>query len=220
MRLIVIAKECLPGRVKTRLTPILSPQEAADLALVSLQQTLRTVRSVEVDERLLLLDGDPGDLDTSGFRVEAQAAGRLDERIAAAFDARSSPVLLIGMDTPQVPRSTLQSVVDDDVSDAWFGPATDGGFWALGLRSARGDLVRGVPMSQSDTGDAQLRRLRRSGLRTRLLQTLTDVDRVEDAVRVATAAAGTPFARAVGSLDVAARSRIIAAAVLTGSAAS
>lgn len=218
MRLIVIAKECLPGRVKTRLTPMLSPQEAASLAFVSLQQTLRTVRSVDVDERLLLLDGDPVDLDTSGFRVEAQTAGRLDERIAAAFDVRSSPVLLIGMDTPQVSGSVLQSVVDDDVSDAWFGPATDGGFWALGLRSARGDLVRGVPMSQSDTGDAQLRRLRRAGLRTRLLPMLTDVDRIEDAVTVAAAAAGTPFAAAVDSLDVATRGRSTATAALAGSA--
>ncbi|WP_375405896.1 DUF2064 domain-containing protein [uncultured Amnibacterium sp.] len=215
MRLIVIAKECLPGRVKTRLTPMLSPHEAALLASVSLEQTLRTVRAVEVDERVLLLDGDPGGLDTSGFRVAAQAGGRLDERIAAAFDDRFSPVLLIGMDTPQVTRGMLQAVVDDDVSDAWFGPATDGGFWALGLRSARGDLVRGVPMSQSDTGDAQLRRLRRAGLQTRLLPVLTDVDRIEDAVSVAAAAAGTPFAAAVGSLGVSTRSRT---AALAGSA--
>lgn len=217
MRLIVIAKECLPGRVKTRLTPVLSAEEAASLALVSLRQTMRTVRSVDVDERVLLLDGDPRGLDTTGFRVEAQAAGRLDERIAAAFDARSTPVLLIGMDTPQVSPEVLQSVVDDEVSDAWFGAATDGGFWALGLRAAHGGLVRGVPMSQSDTGAAQLRRLRLAGLRTRVLPVLTDVDRVEDAVTVARAAAGTPFAAAVGSLGVAARRRP-AADSLVGSA--
>lgn len=205
MRLIVIAKECLPGRVKTRLTPPLSPTEAAALALVSLEQTLRTVRSVDVDERVLLLAGDATGLDTTGFQVEPQSAGRLDERIAASFDTRPSPVLLIGMDTPQVSRSVLQSVVDDEKSDAWFGPATDGGFWALGLRASRGDLVRGVPMSQSDTGDAQLRRLHRAGLRVRALPVLTDVDRVEDALSVACSAPGTPFAAAVEALDIGAR---------------
>lgn len=202
MRLIVIAKECLPGRVKTRLTPPLMPVEAASLAFVSLQQTLETVRAVEVDERVLLLDGDPSALDTDGFRIEAQTAGGLDSRIAAAFDSRSTPVLLIGMDTPQVSVSLLQSVVDDDRSDAWFGPATDGGFWGLGLRRPRGDLVRGVPMSLSDTGAVQLRRLRRAGLATRLLPPLTDVDRIEDAVAVAGAAAGTAFSAAVRSLGL------------------
>lgn len=202
MRLIVIAKECLPGRVKTRLTPPLSPVEAASLAFVSLQQTLDTVRAVDVGERVLLLDGDPSDLDTTGFRVEAQAAGGLDARIAAAFDSRPSPVLLIGMDTPQVSLRVLQSVVDDDRSDAWFGPATDGGFWGLGLREPHGDLVRGVPMSRSDTGAVQLQRLRRAGIETRMLPVLTDVDRVEDAVTVSEVAAGTPFAAAVRGLGL------------------
>jgi uncharacterized protein len=205
MRLIVIAKECVPGRVKTRLTPVLTRLEAASLARVSLQQTLQTVRSVEVDERVLLLDGDPAGLDTTGFRIRRQSAGRLDERIADAFDDRRSPVLLIGMDTPQVTRGVLQAIVDDDASDAWFGAAADGGFWALGLRSSRGDLVRGVTMSQSDTGAAQLRRLRRAHLRIRLLPTLTDVDRVEDAQSVAAEAPGTPFAGAVHALDLPAR---------------
>ncbi|WP_375388688.1 DUF2064 domain-containing protein [uncultured Amnibacterium sp.] len=206
MRLVVIAKECLPGRVKTRLTPPLSPVEAASLAFVSLQQTLDTVRAVDVHERVLLLDGEPDDLDTRGFHIEAQVGGGLDERIAVAFDARSSPVLLIGMDTPQVSLGMLQSVVDDEVSDAWFGPATDGGFWALGLREPRGDLVRGVAMSRADTGEVQLRRLRRAGLGVRRLPALTDVDRIEDAVAVAHVSAGSPFAAAVRSLGLLARS--------------
>jgi glycosyltransferase A (GT-A) superfamily protein (DUF2064 family) len=200
MRLIVIAKECLPGRVKTRLTPPLSPLEAAALAAVSLEQTLRTVREVEVAERVLLLQGDPRGIDTTGFLVEPQTIGTLDERIGAAFDATAGPVLLIGMDTPQVSRDVLQSVVDDGGSDAWFGAATDGGFWALGLRRSRGDLVRGVPMSRADTGRRQLQRLRTAGLRTRMLPALTDVDRFADAITVSMAAPGTPFAAAVRAL--------------------
>ena len=89
MRLIVIAKECVPGRVKTRLTPLLTPVEAAALASVSLEQTLETVRQVDVAERVLLLQGDPRGLDTTGFRVEAQVRGTLDERIAAVVRDRS-----------------------------------------------------------------------------------------------------------------------------------
>jgi hypothetical protein len=200
MRLVVIAKECRPGRVKTRLTPALTPAAAAGLARVSLEQTLATVRAVDVRDRVLLLDGAVGDLDTDGFRVVPQVRGGLDERIAAIFDATRSPVLLVGMDTPQLSVDLLQSVVDDDRSEAWFGPATDGGFWGLGLRAPRGDLVRGVPMSRSDTGAIQLRRLLAAGLGTRTLPALTDVDLIEDAVAVAGEVPGTAFAAEVASI--------------------
>jgi glycosyltransferase A (GT-A) superfamily protein (DUF2064 family) len=213
MRLVVVAKECIPGRVKTRLTPPLTPREAAALAQVSLDQTLATLRQVDVAERVLLLDGDPGGIDTSGFEVAAQVPGPLDERIAAAFDASISPLLLIGMDTPQVSRAVLQSVVDDEVSDAWFGPATDGGFWALGFREPRGDLVRGTRMSRSDTGAAQLDRLRGAGLRIQILPTLTDVDEADAAVVVAAMAPGTAFAAAVAGLGLDGRGAMAASGV-------
>lgn len=202
-RLVVIAKACVPGRVKTRLTPPLSPEDAAGLAQVSLDQTLETVRGVARVQRVLLLDGDAAGLRTDGFRIARQVSGGLDERIAAAFDDAPGRVLLIGMDTPQVTTEELQAVVDDSASDAWFGPATDGGFWALGLASARGDLVRGVPMSRSDTGALQLDRLRGAGLRTRVLRDLVDVDRFEDVLSVAAAVPGTPFARAADALAAA-----------------
>ena len=66
------------------------------------------------------------------------------------------------MDTPQLTAAHLAPVLPTGrrtTIDAWFGPATDGGFWALGMREPRGDLIRGVPMSRDDTGAQQLRRL-------------------------------------------------------------
>lgn len=204
-RVVVIAKECRPGRVKTRLTPPLRPAEAAELARVSLATTLDAVRLVDATERVLLFEGAVGDLDAAGFRVLPQASGGLDERIAAAFDRLVGRTLLVGMDTPQLDPAVLQAALDDDSdADAWFGPATDGGFWALGLDAPDGGLVRGVPMSRDDTGARQLDRLRRSGRTVRTLPTLRDVDAFADAVAVADAAPGTPFATAVRRL----RSRV------------
>src|SRR5205823_5841844 len=72
---------------------------------------------------------------------------------------------------------------------AVFGPATDGGFWSLGFRRPGrvdlDDVLLGVPMSTDETGAVQLARLRRAGLRTRLLPELCDVDTVADAEEVA-----------------------------------
>ncbi|GFE18349.1 hypothetical protein Sgleb_63960 [Streptomyces glebosus] len=58
--LLVIAKEPVPGRVKTRLTPPYTPQEAAALAEAALADTLHTVLKVPVRRRVLVLDGVPG----------------------------------------------------------------------------------------------------------------------------------------------------------------
>ena len=200
---IVLAKECVPGRVKTRLTPPFSSEEAAALAAASLADTLETVRSVRADRYLLWFDGAAPE--GTGFEVGAQPAGGLDERIAAAFDAVDDRAVLVGMDTPQLDPAVLQAVLDDDDddADAWFGRATDGGFWALGLDplAHRGDLVRGVPMSTAHTGAAQLLRLHAAGLTVRTLPELTDVDHVADARVAAAAAPGSRFAALLARLD-------------------
>ncbi|MGW0750580.1 TIGR04282 family arsenosugar biosynthesis glycosyltransferase [Streptomyces sp. NPDC002587] len=191
---LVIAKEPAPGRVKTRLTPPFTPRQAAALAAAALADTLSAVAAVPAARRLLVLDGRPGPWLPPGFEVLPQCAGGLDERLAAAFAACTGPALLLGMDTPQVSPAVLAPALAWDVYDAWFGPATDGGFWALGLAEPDPALLRGVPMSQPCTGAAQYERLRAAGLRIGRLPELCDVDTAEDALRVAAEAPAGRFA--------------------------
>ena len=188
--LLVIAKEPRPGRVKTRLTPPFTPGEAAGLAEAALADTLDVVARTPARRRVLVLDGTPGHWLPAGIEVVPQCAGGLDERLAAAFAGCDGPALLIGMDTPQVTPELL--TVDFDDCDAYFGPAEDGGFWALGLAEPDPALLRGVPMSVPETGAVQRRRL--SGLRVRELPPLRDVDTAYDAALVAKAAPGGRFA--------------------------
>jgi len=192
LTILVMAKAPLPGRVKTRLTPPFSPVEAAALAEAALSDTLEVVRAAPARRRVLVLDGAVGAWLPSGFEVLPQAAGGLDERIAAALAAISGPVLLVGMDTPQL--SVDQLTVSFADHDAWFGPAQDGGFWALGLARPDPALVRGVPMSRDWTGAVQLGRLVDAGLRVGLLPRLRDVDTAACAAAVAAAAPHTRFA--------------------------
>ncbi|MER5525689.1 DUF2064 domain-containing protein [Streptomyces sp. NPDC002677] len=181
--LLVIAKEPRPGRVKTRLTPPFSPEQAAALAEASLADTLRAVAEAPATRRVLVLDGNPGPWLPPGFDVVPQCAGGLDERLAHAFAGCTGPALLIGMDTPQVTPALL--TVDFADRDAYFGPAEDGGFWALGLADPDPALLRGVPMSAPETGAVQRRRLAAAGLRVADLPRLRDVDTAADAVAVA-----------------------------------
>ncbi len=125
-------------------------------------------------------------------RSGPQGPGGLDERIAAALAEVDGPTLLVGMDTPQLTPTHL--TVDWAGFDAWFGPAADGGFWALGLREPDPALVRGVGMSWPWTGAVQLGRLVDAGLRIGRLPCLRDVDTAADAAEVAGAAPSTDFA--------------------------
>lgn len=199
--LLVIAKEPRPGRVKTRLTPPFTPEEAAALAEAALADTLEAVARTPARRRVLVLDGTPGPWLPAGVEVVPQCAGGLDERLAAAFAGCDGPALLIGMDTPQVTPELL--TVDFAGCDAYFGPAEDGGFWALGLAEPDPGLVRGVPMSTPDTGAAQRRRLTR--LRVRDLPRLRDVDTADDAAAVAATAPGGHFAAHLTRLTAAHR---------------
>ncbi|MFC7816965.1 MULTISPECIES: TIGR04282 family arsenosugar biosynthesis glycosyltransferase [unclassified Streptomyces] len=190
--LLVIAKEPRPGRVKTRLTPPFTPAEAAALAEAALADTLHAVAATPALRRVLVLAGEAGPWLPDGFDVVPQCRGDLDERLAAAFAGCSGPALLIGMDTPQVTPELLD--VDFADCDACFGPAEDGGFWALGLSRPDPALLRGVPMSTPVTGAVQRGRLLAAGLRVRDLPPLRDVDTADDARAVAALAPHGRFA--------------------------
>jgi glycosyltransferase A (GT-A) superfamily protein (DUF2064 family) len=204
LQVAVIAKECLPGRVKTRLTPPLTPVQAADLAQLSLSRTLDTIRLLPVRERLLVMDGTARDRDAEGFTVLAQTGGPLDERLAAICDDAPGPLLIVGMDTPQISAAHLAPLFMDWSAaaprhDAWMGPSEDGGFWALALRRSEGALVRGVQMSTDTTGTEQLSRLEAAGLSVGLLPVLRDMDHMDDAQEIAAEIPGTLFAAAVAA---------------------
>jgi glycosyltransferase A (GT-A) superfamily protein (DUF2064 family) len=190
--LLVIAKQPVPGRVKTRLVPPFTHEQAAALAEAALADTLNIMLMAPARRRLVVLDGEPGPWLPAGFDILPQCGGTLDERLADAFASVHGPALLIGMDTPQVTPDLL--TVDWHAADAVFGPAADGGFWALGLRVPDPALLRGVPMSTQNTGAVQRARLLAAGLRVVDMPLLRDVDTAADAVAVAGQAPGSRFA--------------------------
>ena len=203
VHLLVLAKAPVAGRVKTRLCPPFTPAEAAQLAEAALRDTLAAVADTPAAARTVVLDGDPGDWLPPSSTVLPQRGGGLDERLAAAFDdawaLRPAPLLLVGMDTPQLTPALLTAAARAllaDGTDAVLGPAADGGWWALGLRRPDASLLLGVPMSTDGTGAAQQARLAGAGLRVALLPVLTDVDDAEDAATVAAQCPASGFADA------------------------
>ena len=81
---IVLAKEPVPGRVKTRLQPAFSASEAAVLAAAAIDDTRAAVRQCSATRRILAWEGDPTSWQ-DGFEVVRQPPGVLNVRLAAAL---------------------------------------------------------------------------------------------------------------------------------------
>jgi glycosyltransferase A (GT-A) superfamily protein (DUF2064 family) len=194
---LLLAKEPVPGRVKTRLHSSFSPAEASRLAAAAIEDSLAAVGAARVARRIAVWDGAGVSwrhrLGRAGVAVLDQRPGSLNDRLTGAFldsTAADGPGtqdrarLLIGMDTPQATAALLES--DWDGADAVLGLSDDGGFWAIGLRGADPEeCFRGIPMSTDRTGAAQLNRLVDLGLSVKLLAPLRDVDEPGDAAAVA-----------------------------------
>ena len=204
-QVVVMAKAPVPGEVKTRLCPPLTHGQAAALATAALLDTMEAVSASHAVHRVLALEGPPGSWLLPGFDVVTQRPGGFGARLAGAiddaWDRNPLPVLVIGMDTPQVQGPDLDRAVAplvrgpaDERPRTVLGPAEDGGYWAIGVRRPVAGMFDGVPMSTSRTGAAQLERLRALGVSCRLLDGLRDVDEIDDAVAVAQLAPATRFA--------------------------
>jgi rSAM/selenodomain-associated transferase 1 len=198
--LLVIAKQPVPGQVKTRLCPPCTARQAAAVAEAALNDTLEVVSQTPGAHRTLVISGvfDP----PGGWRTAPQRGAGLGERLANAFaDATDGAALLIGMDTPQVTRDLLLGLCRAlDRADAVLAPAVDGGWWALGLRRpAAATVLRTVPMSTPQTFRLTELALRRHGLSVARGPMLRDVDVAADAHAVARIRPHTRFAATVAA---------------------
>jgi glycosyltransferase A (GT-A) superfamily protein (DUF2064 family) len=109
----------------------------------------------------------------------------------------------VGMDTPQLTPELLldgMHALNGGGADAVLGPALDGGYWSVGLRSAHRPVFAGVPMSSPATLRLQRARLAGLGLSVHEQPPLRDVDTIDDARAVAAGAPESHFAVALAAI--------------------
>ncbi|APE45567.1 hypothetical protein BOO69_17445 [Sulfitobacter alexandrii] len=181
-----MVKEPRPGRVKTRL--------GRDIGMVAAawwfrHQTRRLLRRLR-DSRWQVVVAVSPDREGLGSRVWPadlprlpQGGGDLGLRMARMLArAEGAPACLIGADIPGVmPTHIAQAFAKLGDHDAVFGPATDGGFWLIGLKHpARqpAGFFRGVRWSTSHTLSDSLATL--PDHRIAFCDTLGDVDTADD----------------------------------------
>jgi rSAM/selenodomain-associated transferase 1 len=189
--LVVMAKDPVPGHVKTRLQPQISPAHAAALYLCFLEDRLRDVASLSgIDGAVAFAPAAAADrfasLVPEGFLLFPQRGSGLGEKLAALFSitlARDyGAVVIADSDSPDLPRSFFRdafALLEGD-SDVVFGPCRDGGYYLVGMKAAAPGLFADIPWSTSRVLERSLAAAGRLRLKAGLLPPWQDVDTFED----------------------------------------
>ena len=194
--LIVMAKEPMAGKTKTRLSPPLSGQEAAELYRCFLLDTLELMQRVELAQPIIAYAPDearpffrrfapPG----FGFvpQVGADLGERLDNVLTYCLQNGYGQAVVTDSDSPTLPVDHLWrafQMLDDPAVDVVLGPCDDGGYYLIGLKSPCSILFRGVAMSTPTVVTDTLARAREQGLRVASLPGWYDVDTYQDLARL------------------------------------
>ena len=186
--LIVFAKEPVPGRVKTRLVPPFSPQQAAEFYDAMLQDVLeassqiarvyglRPILAIDPPEALRsIVARVPG-----SFRVIAQRGQSLGERMdwamRAAAAGGANRILLRGSDSPVLDAAKVGEALHTlDEVDLVVCPDLDGGYNLIGLREPCDELFE-VEMSTGKVFEQTRALAAQLGLRSVVLPPHHDVD--------------------------------------------
>ncbi|MXW63721.1 MAG: glycosyltransferase [Bacteroidetes bacterium SB0662_bin_6] len=207
--LIVFAKPPVPGRVKTRLTPPLSPEDAARLYESFLQDALDQYQGLGVTLRLYLaLDGSPpgrgipaqhgdrfaqwGDIYTRwvGKNVFRQKGEGLGERMRQAFEETFAEghrrVILIGTDHPTLPSAWIREGFSllEGGDAVVLGPTGDGGFYLIGMNESFSQVFEGMTYSHEAVFEQTAARVASCGASLQMLPEWYDVDTFDDLKRL------------------------------------
>lgn len=178
----IFAKQPVAGRVKTRLTPPLPPQEARALYRVALQETVARFADGPAAS-VLCCAGRQGWFARTfpGLPRLPQGRGNLGARLArvtaALFAAGGGPVAVAGADSPDLPLPLLAAafaaLADAEVAAI---PCRDGGYALLALRGPAPALFAGIPWSTPEVLAATQARAAALGLRFATVGAWDDLD--------------------------------------------
>ncbi len=196
--LLVFARVPVPGRVKTRLVPVLGPHGAARLYRAFLEDVARWSGRTGADRVVWWVDGDPGALPVPWAEAHRQPPGDLGTRLWAAvgraFRAGAGPVAVLGTDCPHLAPGAVEDLFRrvEGGLDAAVLPARDGGYMGLCLAEPLPELFHGIPWSTDRVLAATLDRLREAGRRAWLSEPVFDVDTPRDLEDLARLLAAEP----------------------------
>lgn len=194
--LVIFAKAPIPGRVKTRLCPPLTPDEAATLhgsfVLDTLERTKAAVGKLKLRmDRYLACAPCSTHVffkimeERQGVKLIDQVGDDLGVRmhhvVETMFSRGYRRTIIIGTDVPTVPLEHFrQALTLLDSHDLTIGPALDGGYYLIGMNKTVPELFSGIPWSTDQVLRLTQEKATTLGLKTALLEPWRDVDTLAD----------------------------------------
>jgi len=174
----------VPGAVKTRLVPPLTPDGSAKLYLAFLHDLTARLQRTRLRPTVFVSGGSPADLAPvlpRGWPVAEQRGEALGERLAAAFETLlQSPgarAVIIGSDSPDLPLTHVKRAFRLlKHRDVVLGPALDGGYYLVGLRAIAPALFRDIPWGSAAVFARTVDAVHKAGLSLALTPPWYDVD--------------------------------------------
>ncbi len=175
---IVLCKSPELGRVKTRLAVTVGATRALGVYQYLLTRTFDALRDVDASI-VVCADGDLSKMPQHSFTVLTQRGEDLGARMLHALQdvGPVKSAILIGTDSPMLNGSIISSAIEMLRSaDVVLGPSTDLGYYLVGFNSPIPDIFRDMPWSTCRVLERTYNRCDELGLRTILLEPLTDID--------------------------------------------
>ena len=194
--IVVMAKVPLPGEVKTRLIPSLSPEQAAQLARRLLKETVALVQGLAGVLPMVAVSPPDGigqmrQILEGPVRFIPQTDGdfgfRLIHVFSQLFREGARGVIVLGSDHPNLPADYLSKAVralQRGKDEVVLGPTEDGGYYLMGLNHLHPELFQEISWSTSKVLDETRDHARAAGLKVTLLPSWYDIDRPEDLARL------------------------------------
>ena len=183
--LILFAKPPVPGRVKTRLTELLSDGEAARLYEAFLRDAIDRYSTLEADVHLYVsppLEAWPEGLRGGDFLLCQQEGEGLGQRMKHAFQrtiaAGYRRVVITGTDHPTLPLSYLRQAFQalHKTPSLCIGPSDDGGYYLLGMTTTHAHLFEEMSYSHPEVFEEALQKASATQSRLTVLPLWYDVD--------------------------------------------
>jgi rSAM/selenodomain-associated transferase 1 len=194
--LVIFAKAPIPGQVKTRLCPPLTPDEAATLHGSFVLDTLERTKAAASQFKLPLdryLACAPSSThvffkimeERQGVRLIDQVGDDLGARMNQTFETLFTQgyehVLIVGTDVPSLPLEHYKKALALlDSHDLVLGPALDGGYYLIGLNRSVPDLFTDIPWSTDQVLKLTQEKAGTLGLKAALIAPWRDVDTIDD----------------------------------------
>lgn len=192
--LIVVAKEPVPGRTKTRLCPPFTGELAAEFYRCLLLDTLALVERLEIADPTVAYAPASARpffeaVTPDSFRLVPQQGADLGERLAHAlgqhFELGYERVVIMNSDGPTIPQVYLEEAFSGlDTADVTLGIGHDGGYYLIGMKRPHPELFQGIAWSTQQVIPQTLSICRRLGLSVHQLPEWYDVDVAGDLDRL------------------------------------